>query len=1102
MAFDPTEVASNQEAQQRIVAAGAPTEFAKGPGQDGVQVAGVGKLFDLLNMLDSGVVPPKPPKVKAATAGQARMLTPEQLAAVPEVDPTALSGMLAPRMPTPQEVGLVPDSGAFSETATKRALAGQVLSPEGVARFEAQGLKAPKIGEETPTDVIQDAQSAFADEAAEAEASAVDINDLAKKAMQADAKGFNAETALVSEEVADEILTRVQVKDQNIVSLQDGGDFNFDYVDTTDDVKAMITAVGERYKDETAARTRGKIPNDLTIQNAEKIFLDEIGFTRELLNRQIGEGALNAEEFLAAREILVKSADTLTKLAEQIKSGTAGADARLRFRRQLSIHSGIQLQLKGAQTEAARALQSFQIRVDGELDAKAFGEEAQRLLSETGANQSTDALAAALLSSAKENGLAGINRVAEVGKYAKTKNAVHQAYLAGLLSSPATQMKNIIGTTSFMLFQLPTEVMAGMYGSIARGIKKPFGQVHAPISEDQAYIEDALLRVKGWSDAYRDALKAGSIAWRTEMPAGATKLDIERYSPSVSSGDSFFGRSIDEVGKRMRIPFRLLLAADEFTKTISQRGEFYTQINRRYQHSLRKGMGEQEALDEAGMMLLDPSSVADDLVAQSKFDTLQSDLGAFGDVTGKLQRTLLGRFIMPFVTAPTNAVLRTMEYVPGMPSKSIADLTGKNGNRARQLALGRYTMGGAVMFQTAQFAMDGKITGSMPNDKASRSALPPGWQPYSFVLKGEGFPEGMSLYDSFGAPNGPLRYVSFAGFEPVGGLLAITADTVQRANKTSDPELRENYAQAALLSTMDYYKELPMLQGISDVVSFLDGYDAAKLSRSYAESATIAGFPNPVSSLQRMFQRLADPTRVRPREDFEYYTLEEVEAISVDADGKKTFAFPLPDGTPNYAIVGSQKGGTTEALMEYFQEMNALQSKDSFIRDERDLNAVVYDTFGNAKGSDEFSFAVNPVAAVFSNVSGFRLKKGEKLEPYEKELIRLQAMTNKWPLTNPETMGQIKLSYGMQSDLINLAKNEIELSLDGYGPLDFRNALAVFTSTREYQEMEDSVKLNFLRGLNSKFIKAGEEALIESPRYANMRKAYQQVEQLKAEGLR
>jgi hypothetical protein len=61
------------------------------------------------------------------------------------------------------------------------------------------------------------------------------------------------------------------------------------------------------------------------------------------------------------------------------------------------------------------------------------------------------------------------------------------------------------------------------------------------------------------------------------------------------------------------------------------------------------------------MMLLDPGSVADDLNYKAKFDTLQSDLGTFGEVAGKLQRNLVGRFIMPFVTAPTNALLRTME---------------------------------------------------------------------------------------------------------------------------------------------------------------------------------------------------------------------------------------------------------------------------------------------------------------------------------------------------------------------------------------------------------------------------------------------------------
>ncbi len=1096
MAFDPNQVAQEQEAKQRITAVGQPTEFAQGPEQEGVQVAGVGKLFELLNKLEPSVRP-APPKPKPVGPEAARVMTPDEIAATPAFDPT-----VAPRMPTPQEAGLVPDQGAFSESATKRALAGQVLSPQGVAKFEERGLKAPGIGEEAPTDVLQDAQTALADDAAEAELAATNVRKDAQKALNAEVRGFKPETGTASDEVAQAVLSRLDVKKNNIKSLQDGGDFNFDYIDTSDDVLAVITAIGDNFKGETATITRGNVSNKETARAAAGLVADEIGLTRSLLTRRIGEGGMTAEMFVASRELLVRSATKLEELATLIKTGQ-GTDAdRLRFRRQLAIHSGIQLQLKGAQTEAARALQSFQIRVDGELDATRFGEEATRLLSESGAAGATDALASALLKSAKENGLQGVNQVANVGKYAKTKQMVHEAYLAGLLSSPATQMKNVIGTTSFMLFQLPTEVMAGMYGSVVRAARKPFGEAYMPISEDQVYMEDALLRLKGWSDSWGDAMKAASIAWRTEMPSGASKLDIENYAATSGSDSSFFGRSLDELGKRMRIPFRLLLSADEFTKTISQRGEFYTSINKRYQHALRRGMSEQEALDEAGMMLLDPGSVADDLNYKAKFDTLQSDLGTFGEVAGKLQRTLLGRFIMPFVTAPTNALLRTMEYVPGMPTKSLTDLLGKNGPRAQQLAAGRYTVGSAVMFQTSQYAMDGRITGGMPSDQKSRDALPPGWQPYSFVLKGEGFPEDMPLYNPFGAPNGPLLYVSFQGFEPVGGLLAITADAVQRANMTNDPELQQNYLQAAVLSTIDYYKELPMLQGVADVTAFMDGYDAAKISRSYAESASPIGVPNPLSSLQRMFARLADPTRVKPREDIEYYTIEDVKKIVIDEDGNESFAYSLADGTPNYAIVGTPKGDLGTKFQEYVTEISALQSKDSFIRDERDLNAVVYDTLGNAKGSDEFSFAANPGAALFSNISGLRLKRGEELEDYEKELIRLQRITNKWPLTNPQKMGQIKLSYGMQSDLVNLAKNEIRINTPGFGVLDFRQTIMAVTGSSQYKGIPDKAKVTMLRSINQKFIEAGFLALLENPEYANMRQAYEQVEQLKNEGRR
>ena len=1061
MAIDPTQLAEEQEQRQRIAAAGAPTEFAKGPEQEGFQVAGLGDLLKLLNKLPSGTSTPKPTTGVVGTA---------------------------PRVPTPQERGLMQAPELFSEAATKRELAPQILSPEGVQKFEERGFKAPAIGEEAPTDVLTDAATALEDQAAEAERLAIDVNAEAQKALTAEARGYKPETGVASEEVADEVLTMLNTKEANIKSLQDGGDFNFDYMNTTDDVKAVITAIGETYADETVARTRGKISNELTISQAAGLVADEIGFSRKILGRKVGDRPLTAAEFVGARELLVKSASKLEELARRIKSGQADDGDRLKFRRQLAIHSGIQLQLKGAQTEAARALQSFQIQVSGELDATRFTEEAKRLLNESGSEGVTDAMADRLLKAGKENGLKGINEFAQNGWYSKTKQMVHEAYLAGLLSSPATQAKNLIGTAAFMLYQLPAEVVAGVWGSAIRGGRKQLGMQY-PISEDQVYIEDFLLRMKGWKDSFGDAMKAASIAWRTEAPAGASKLDVDQYAAVTGQSESFFGKSLDELGKRMRIPFRLLLSADEFTKTISQRGEFYTAVNRRYQHSKRKGMTDQEAIDEAGMLLLDPRAISDDLNIKARYDTLQSDLGKFGQVTGMLQRTLIGRFLLPFATAPTNALLRTMEYT-GIGAKASKDLIGINGPRAQQLALGRISLGGATMWKISEYAMDGRITGGMPSDQKQREALPPGWQPYSFVLKGEGFPEDMPLYDAFGAPNGPLLYVSYAGFEPVGGLIAITADTVQRANMTDDPALQQNYASAAMIATAEYYKELPMLQGIADLVAFMDGYDGAKLLRSYAESSTPVGLPNPLSSMQRMIQRLMDPTGVRPREDVQYFTEQDVLEVITDEDGTQRYRYALIDGSPNYALIGLPKTDDGRKIVELFGEMSALQAKDSFFRDERDYNAVVYDTLGEPRGADEFSFANRPGAALFSNISGMRLKRGEELKDYEKELIRLQRMTNAWPLTNPREYQGIKLSYGMQSDLVNIAKNEMTVRRSGYGDLTFRETLEIVTSEPLYLGLTDKEKVTLLRSINKQFIDEGFKTLIELPEYANMRQAY------------
>lgn len=1091
MAIDPTALAEEQVQRQALEVQGAPTEFAQGPEQ-AVRIAGPAAegMFELLSRLGRSVQESRP-------SGQ------------------------PVRPPTPQETGIVEQPGTLSMRGAAAEAAPEVLSDQGLQRFQEMQYRAPtpqelaagQAGPQAPNDVLQSATEALDAEATAAAQQAEELRTGAQRALTAEQRGFGPESGVASEQVTDEVLAQLSAQELNIKSLADGGDFNFDYLTTPDDVKATITAVGDVLADPQAAVTRGVRTNEVTNEEAARLVADEIGMTRRLLSRRIGDGALNAEQMVAARELLVRSATRLTNLAEAIKSGQATAADRLAFRRQLAIHSGIQLQLKGAQTEAARALQSFRIPVSGELDAARLNAEAQRMLQDGNLDESTNALADRLLgiSALPENErLPAINQMTERGWYARTKAAVHEAYLVGLLSNPATQVKNLVGTASFMLYQVPAEMMAGAYGAALRGT---YGRMRPRyLTEDQVYMQDAFLRMKGWTDSFRDALRAASVAYRTEMPSSmATKLDVETFEPGIaSSRGDIFGRAINEFGKRARIPFRLLLAGDEFFKTISMRGELYVAANRRYQMSLRQGLSQEEAIDNAGMVLLDPRAVREDLDIKARYDTLTSDLGVFGKMASAVQKTAFGRFWLPFSTAPTNEMIRTSEFsaLSLVNPSFYMNITGMNGPRAQQLTMGRLSIGAATMAVVADYAANGQITGALPSDEKLRDALPPGWQPYSVVFRGEGFPvdedgDPLPLYDIYGRPNGPLTYVSFAGYGPLTSVVGITADATQRMAMTRDPEQRNNWAAAIVAATSDYYLELPMLQGIADLVAAAElalnwkGASAVEsLMRSPAQAATPLGVPSPISALQRSIARIQDPTRVTPRDDLEYYTLEEVQAGAAAGDER----FLRPNGEMNTDIVGLSKGEETATVTRLLDALDAYQAQDSMFRSERDTNAVMHDTLGNVIGAEDISISNRPGLAIWNSTTGIRIVPGKELTPLQEELMRVAAQTNGWPLRNLESMNGMRLGAGAQSDLTNLAKNEI--TLREYGNMDFRTALQREISRPTYLRMSDRDKALMLRRIEDRYYERAFQILLTMPDYANLAQAYQDKQRLEQQGLR
>lgn len=1066
----------------------------------------------------------------------------------------------APKVPTQQEQGLVTDPNQFSYRETQTQQAKELLTPNGQKRFREQGFQA-NVPEPSADDaLLKEAQDAL-DLDPNLDAASSFVKDAQAGVRDTDLK---SDKGLASEQFTDAIIDRQTRADVAIKDLAEGGDFNFNNIQTADDVKLLISNMSEELKNPSSglsqnsmvAVTRGRKTFQEIKDDAAKLFVSEVGLSNTILRRKTGQ-TFNAETLTAARELLVRGSMRAEELAKKIGLGQASDTERLQFRRQLAINAGIQLQLKGAQTEAARALAAFRIQVDGSMDATKFNEAATQMLNENarlgvsfddvkalnrkGMLQDETTLMAAryvqLAKNAKETkNMRGLYAFTQKTWGAKTKNVIHEAFLAGLLSSPSTQFKNIIGNASYMMYQLPSEVMAGLYGSVERGVKTAIGQ-RQKITEDQVYLTDAIHRTQGWMAAMDDAWSAAVTAWKTEQPTGKSKLDLETYTASDPENMGMVKTSrlvngLDWSTKTLRWPLRLLLSVDEFTKTVVQRGELHTAAHRRFNASLREGKPRESALDDAMMVMLDPRSVGDELNLKGLNDTLQSDLGLLGKAGQIAQRNFFGRFIMPFLTAPTNDVLRTIENLPvvGQAKTIINQLRGftKNGRpvppKVRQEAIGRFAVGGFVFAKVKEASTDGKLTGAMPRSQKIRDRLPPGWQPYSFAIRGDNWPtdsngEPLPLFDQYHRPNGAINYISYAGYGPVSAMLAIASNTAQRQTLISDSGIATNTMTAAMLSSMEYFSELPMLQGLQDVFQVFKDPSMETLvglSRSQVGAGTAIPYfgafvPNYLSSMQRAVQRGRDPKKITPRIDELKITKQMVDETTYEENGVIKYQYSIPGSNgqiPNYNMIGMTDETYQQVLSRVDQQIRALQEQDSFIKDEYDRNAVIHDVYGNEVGEDALSVEANGMQAMVFSLVGVKLSPGQKLTDVEMEMTRLAAVSASGiPLINPKEIYGVGLSKGAQSDLARYSKGFVDTNQDGQNDaatirvgskqMTFKEALEYTIDSSYYQGLSDENRHSTIKAINRKFIEEGYELMLDNDftgRYANL---YQAIEDKK-----
>jgi hypothetical protein len=440
------------------------------------------------------------------------------------------------------------------------------------------------------------------------------------------------------------------------------GNINFSHINTTDDAKALIDDVAKRFEGSIDEARRGVVSHEETMRLA-----DLTGMTPErLLARRQGE-AFNAHEALAARQILVSSAENLSELAQKVALGSADDMDKFAFRKALSTHYALQSQVSGMTAEAGRALNAFRIDAAGQ----AGRQKAIKEMMKTMDGKSTDEMAQML---------ATMDTPEQVGRFVKDAqkatsfDMLLEAWINGLLSGPQTHAVNSTSNALVSLWMVPERLMASAIGKIPK------------VGSGEIKAQEALYQAYGLVEGFKDGLKSMGHTLKTgEAPDMISKLE-RGYSGAITAQNvkqTFLGskfarhldegtplaRAVDLMGEGVRLPGRFLEAEDALFKSVGYRMELRA---RAFRQASLEGLEGEAASSRIHQILNDPEQFAPDIhtaaIDAMRYQTFTQPLGEGMQGMQKFLMTHKAtKFVVPFVRTPTNILKFAFERTPLAP---------------------------------------------------------------------------------------------------------------------------------------------------------------------------------------------------------------------------------------------------------------------------------------------------------------------------------------------------------------------------------------------------------------------------------------------------
>ena len=547
---------------------------------------------------------------------------------------------------------------------------------------------------------------------------------------------------------------------------------NLNRIETTDEVDSLINAVAETEAPKINEARREVI----TLEETEKL-ANDLGMTvKELLDRRKGQ-AFNAEQAVAARKILISSGESLINLAKTAATGS-DQDVAL-FRRAMAQHSAIQSQVSGLTAEAGRALGSFRIIAKSQAAQDRAIKEA--LMAGGGTEVSKD-MAAKL---AQLDDPSQINAFIKGAENATTTDMVFEAWINGLLSSPATHVVNVLSNSLVAAWSVGERKVASLIGDAMGGQSIPEGEAAA--------------QLKGMMEGTKDGMR---LAWKAiktgESSDPLQKIEQFKFKSITSENlglSGMPGQFADFMGEVIRLPGRFLMAGDEMFKTVGYRMELNAQAFRQASNEGLKG--EEMATRMADLILNPPENLHIAAIDVGRYQTFTKELGEAGKAAQDVRNKVPGaRVIMPFIRTPVNIMKYVGERTPLAPMSKVVRAEINAGGARRDLAMAKIATGSLVMAAAADFALSGDITGAGPTNPAMRNTLRlTGWQPYSIKVGDD--------------------YFSYQRLDPIGAFIGLSADIAEISGQTGEFDALD-LTTAAVIATAQNVTSKTYLSGVSE----------------------------------------------------------------------------------------------------------------------------------------------------------------------------------------------------------------------------------------------------------------------------------------------